>query len=64
MLHTLEAHKDGCVGMAANMIGVSRRVIAFDTKGSCNGILILKSGAFAPLSCTYLASFRRFIMAS
>ena len=26
---TLEAHRDGCVGMAANMIGVSKRIIAF-----------------------------------
>ncbi len=24
---TLAAHRDGCVGMAANMIGVSKRVI-------------------------------------
>ena len=30
LLETLEAHKDGCVGMAANMIGVSKRIIAFD----------------------------------
>ena len=27
---TLEAHREGCVGMAANMIGVSKRVIIFD----------------------------------
>ncbi len=26
---TLEAHREGCVGMAANMIGVSRRAIIF-----------------------------------
>lgn len=26
----LTAHKDGCVGMAANMIGVNKRIIAFD----------------------------------
>ena len=32
LLDTLEAHKNGCVGMAANMIGVSRRVIAFDNE--------------------------------
>ena len=31
---TLEAHKEGCVGMAANMIGVSKRIIAFDNEGS------------------------------
>ena len=33
LLDTLEAHKDGCVGMAANMIGVSKRIIAFDCDG-------------------------------
>ena len=31
---TLEAHRDGCVGMAANMIGVTKRVIIFDDNGS------------------------------
>jgi peptide deformylase len=29
LLDTLAAHKDGCVGMAANMIGVNKRIIAF-----------------------------------
>ena len=29
LLDTLVAHKDTCVGMAANMIGVSKRIIAF-----------------------------------
>ena len=33
LLDTLTAHKDGCVGMAANMIGVSKRIIAFDNGG-------------------------------
>lgn len=27
---TLAAHADGCVGMAANMIGIAKRVIIFD----------------------------------
>lgn len=27
---TLSAHKDSCVGMAANMIGVHKRIIVFD----------------------------------
>ena len=31
---TLEAHRDGCVGMAANMIGVARRIIIFDDDGT------------------------------
>ena len=34
LLETLEAHQDGCVGMAANMIGVLKRIIAFDNDGS------------------------------
>ena len=29
LLETLSAHKDSCVGMAANMIGVKKRIIAF-----------------------------------
>ena len=29
LLDTLLAHKDRCVGMAANMIGVKKRIIAF-----------------------------------
>ncbi len=29
LLETLIAHKESCVGMAANMIGVRRRIIAF-----------------------------------
>jgi peptide deformylase len=33
LLDTLTAHKDGCVGMAANMIGVNKRIIAFDNDG-------------------------------
>ena len=33
LLDTLTAHKDGCVGMAANMIGVSKRIIAYDNEG-------------------------------
>ena len=34
LLDTLTAHKDGCVGMAANMIGVNKRVIVFDNEGT------------------------------
>ena len=34
LLDTLTAHKEGCVGMAANMIGVAKRIIAFDNNGS------------------------------
>ena len=34
LLDTLTAHKEGCVGMAANMIGVCKRIIVFDNEGS------------------------------
>ena len=33
---TLEANKDGCVGMAANMIGILKRVIIFDDNGKAS----------------------------
>lgn len=33
LLDTLEAHGQGCVGMAANMIGVNKRIIAFENEG-------------------------------
>ena len=33
LLDTLAAHKSGCVGMAANMIGVNKRIIVFDDDG-------------------------------
>ena len=33
LLDTLAAHKDGCVGMAANMIGINKRIIIFDNNG-------------------------------
>ena len=31
---TLTAHRDGCVGMAANMIGIAKRIIVFDDQGT------------------------------
>lgn len=34
LLETLQHHKEGCVGMAANMIGVNKRIIAFDNDGT------------------------------
>ena len=33
LLDTLKFHKETCVGMAANMIGQCRRIIAFDDGG-------------------------------
>lgn len=50
LLETLEHHKDGCVGMAANMIGVNKRIIAFDNEGEYmvmfNPEIIKKSGPY------------------
>ena len=50
LLDTLIAHKDGCVGMAANMIGVCKRIIAFDNEGKfevmLNPKIIKQSGAY------------------
>ena len=34
LLDTLTAHRDSCVGMAANMIGVTKRIIVFDNEGT------------------------------
>lgn len=50
LLDTLVAHKDGCVGMAANIIGVCKRIIAFDNDGTYmvmfNPEIIKKSGPY------------------
>ncbi len=34
LLDTLLANKEACVGMAANMIGVRKRIIVFDNEGT------------------------------
>ena len=34
LLDTLKAHRETCVGMAANMIGAHTRIIAFDNEGT------------------------------
>ena len=34
LLDTLQAHRETCVGMAANMIGVRKRIIVFDCCGT------------------------------
>ena len=34
LLDTLAAHRHSCVGMAANMIGEVKRIIAFDNEGA------------------------------
>jgi N-formylmethionyl-tRNA deformylase len=64
LLETLIAHKDGCVGMAANMIGVSRRIIAFDNGGEYlvmfNPEILKKSGPYeAEEGCLSLDGIRK-----
>lgn len=38
LIETLEYHREGCVGMAANMIGVNKRIIAFENEG---GVMVM-----------------------
>lgn len=64
LLETLKAHKDGCVGMAANMIGVKKRIIAFDNDGKYmemfNPEIIKKSGLYeAEEGCLSLDGTRK-----
>ncbi len=64
LLETLEAHKAGCVGMAANMIGVRKRIIAFDNEGSYmvmfNPEIVKKTGVYeAEEGCLSLAGTRK-----
>ena len=50
LLDTLRAHKDGCVGMAANMIGVNKSIIAFDNEGTYtlmfNPVIVKHAGPY------------------
>ena len=64
LLDTLAAHKDGCVGMAANMIGVNKCIIAFDNEGEYtvmfNPVIVKQSGAYeAEEGCLSLTGTRR-----
>ena len=64
LLDTLTAHADGCVGMAANMIGVAKRIIAFDNEGSylvmLNPEIVKRSGPYeAEEGCLSLSGTRR-----
>ena len=63
LLETLVHHQDGCVGMAANMIGVNKRIIAFDNEGEYmvmfNPEIIKKSGPYdAEEGCLSLTGTR------
>ena len=50
LLDTLAAHREGCVGMAANMIGVRKRIIVFDNEGTdmvmFNPVILKKEGQY------------------
>jgi peptide deformylase len=64
LLDTLTAHKDGCVGMAANMIGVCKRIIAFDNDGTYmvmfNPVIVRQSGPYeAEEGCLSLSGVRK-----
>ena len=64
LLDTLIAHKDGCVGMAANMIGVCKRIIAFDNEGTYmvmfNPVIVRQSGPYeAQEGCLSLTGVRK-----
>ena len=59
LLDTLQANRDSCVGMAANMIGVCKRIIVFDDGGKLavmlNPVILKQSDAYeAEESCLSL----------
>jgi len=64
LLDTLRANLDGCVGMAANMIGEHKRIIAVHTGISqmamLNPKIVQKSGAYeTEEGCLSLAGVRK-----
>ena len=64
LLDTLIAHKTGCVGMAANMIGINKRIIAFDNEGTymvmLNPVIVKRSGPYeAEEGCLSLTGTRK-----
>lgn len=64
LLDTLAHHREGCVGMAANMIGVNKRVIVFDDQGTYMVMfdpeIVKKSGPYlAEEGCLSLSGVRK-----
>ncbi len=64
LLDTLIANREGCVGMAANMIGVKKRIIVFDNGGvymtMLNPEIIKKSGEYeTEEGCLSLSGVRK-----
>ncbi len=52
---TLAANREACVGMAANMISVNKRIIAFEDEGKYtvmfNPVIVRKSGPYETEEC-------------
>lgn len=66
LLDTLKANESGCVGMAANMIGVKKRIIAihmgFANIPMINPVIVHKSGAYeTEEGCLSLTGIRKTI---
>ena len=64
LLETLTAHADGCVGMAANMIGVLKRIIAVEAEDGYlvlfNPVILKRSGLYeAEEGCLSLEGVRK-----
>ena len=64
LLDTLRAHLEGCVGMAANMIGVRKRIIAvsmgFAQVAMLNPVIVKKQKPYeAEEGCLSLAGVRK-----
>ena len=64
LLDTLNAHLDGCVGMAANMIGVRKRIIVVRmgpmSVAMVNPMIVAKSGEYeAEEGCLSLLGVRK-----
>ena len=64
LLDTLRAHLEGCVGMAANMIGVRKRIIAvcmgFAQVAMLNPVIVKKQKPYeAEEDCLSLAGVRK-----
>lgn len=63
LLDTLKANQERCVGMAANMIGVNKRIIVFDNEGQhmvmLNPVIVKKEGPYdAQEGCLSLSGTR------
>ncbi len=64
LVDTLNAHLDGCVGMAANMIGVQKRIIVVRmgliSMPMVNPVIVSKSGEYdAEEGCLSLLGLRK-----